>query len=196
MAELPVIDGVFRVALNWHESIFNATATNVMHFVGVSGDADALHAALVAHVATASHLFQPCAPTISVNNIEITPLDGSTASSVYPSGGTGWQGQTSGTPVLAAAAIVKIQTAKRGRSTNGRIFLPCLGEDAINGSTIQTSQYAAWQGSWATFNTAMAADGFSLGVASYKHATFEPATSLHEELYLATQRRRQSRLRP
>jgi len=51
-------------------------------------------------------------------------------------------------------------------------------------------------GKEATFNTAMAGDGFSLGVASYKHATFEPATSLHEELYLATQRRRQSRLRP
>jgi hypothetical protein len=106
-----------------------------------------------------------------------------------------WVGGRGGEYIPQAASIVKLRTAKRGRSYRGRIFLPFLPEGGQNNGTLNAGDVAQAQTAWDDFVVDIAGNDCSLVVASYKHQTAEVVTTVLVEGEAATQRRRQSRNR-
>lgn len=187
---LPVIADVFRVALNWIDLDSNSNAVNVMHIEGVGKSSDDLNTALEAHVTSA--MWTVVANNAYVQEVDITPLDGSSATSVYAKSPVAkWTGVATTDSIPQVAGLLRINTALRGRSRRGRLFLPFLAEGVQNHGVIGVISTTTT--AWTTFDAAMTADGFRLGVASYLHADFEPAVSEVLEAKTATQRRRQKR---
>jgi hypothetical protein len=75
------------------------------------------------------------------------------------------------------------------------MYLPWVSEqEAINGKFV-AADLATMQTAWNTFFTNITAGGFAPAVASYKYASVTPALNFQCELLLATQKRRQDRLR-
>jgi hypothetical protein len=196
MAPLPVIANTYRVAMEWGNSDYpNWIATNVIHLNKSSSNPAAVAAALEANVAAAMWQVQSTHSTIK--NLVITPLDGSSvAFPIATTGGAKWSGnQSNNTPTAQNCNIVKLLTAKRGRSYRGRIFLPWADEQAVDGNLLHTGNASACTAAWVAFHTAMTAAGFNLVVASYKLATVDNVAALACENYTATQRRRNKRVR-
>lgn len=194
MAPLPVISNVARVALHWGQYGIAREAVNVMHFRCAPGDIDALYSAIDTEVT--KEMWNPLTVNGSqVTHVVITPLDGVTASKDYTTGAPAkWSGAQAGQELIPqVAALVKLQTAKRGRSYRGRVFLPGVDELHSERGQIDVSLISAWQSAWTTFLGAMAGYPHKLVVASYKHATAEDVTNVAVEQYCGTQRRRQPR---
>jgi hypothetical protein len=199
MAVLPVIAAVYRCALNWQNPGAGGSAENIIHIhtasTGVS--ANAVFTCMDAHV-TAS-MWGLVAPSLYVQSVDITPLDGTSATSNHPTGGGAkWTGAGSGDPIPNMASLIKLTTALRGRSHRGRIYLPAVPEgDQANG-VLTSSLTATVATGFINWMTAMAADATTpqaLVVASYKLAVATTITNLTCEPAAATQRRRQTRLR-
>jgi hypothetical protein len=139
------------------------------------------------------------APTMFVDAVNITPLDGSSASQLFPTGGGAkWTGAGSGDPIPNMATVLKLTTPLRGRSFRGRLFLPAVPEgDQANGQ-LATGPVASAQAAWDTFRAAIFTDAttpLSIAVASYKLSVATIVTGTLIESAAATQRRRQTRLR-
>lgn len=193
MAPLPVIENVYRVALNWAHPVLG-NATNVIHFRGAPGSAAGLFTALDDNVS--NNLWLPVPSQAVIETVVITPLDGETASLENTTDGdTDWNGSISGQGMPQVATLVKLRTAKRGKSYRGRIYLPWLLESLFSEGEVAAAEAASCQAAWVTFRTDMAADGYTMVVASYLHATAELILTSTVELDAATQRRRMSRLR-
>lgn len=200
---LPVIANVFRCALNWTAG--SQTAVNVIHiFVDPTGTQapSEVFEALDDFVTQA--MWTPVSSSAGVASVDITPLDGVTATASFSTAGAArWTGSEGGDIQVAPAAIVKMQTALRGRSHRGRIFLPFLGEGATSGGQLVGGRDVTTTAAWAAFQTALQGDAVSRAVvvAAYdrRHAGAGAAahfvTSFLCELELGTQRRRQGRLR-
>jgi hypothetical protein len=197
MPALPVINDVFRVALTWTDAT-GQDAVNVMHFLDFSSGHDAgdLMSALNAHVT--ANMWLSVVDTAVVTDVAITELDGSTATAHFaPATPAHWTG---GNPVdfsPATAVVVKETTLFRGRSKRGRVFLPFTSENIISGGSLNHTTASNMTTAWDAFGTAMsgASPAWPLVVASYKLASAESVIGLLVEDVLATQRRRQSRLR-
>lgn len=213
MPPLPVISGVHRVAFNWRVSATGPFATNVMHFKGASTDTLALKNALDANVTTA--MWAGCGTTTNVYQLQITPLDGSSATVIYAVSGAKWAGSVVGTAIEPApSVIVALKTATRGRRSRGRVFIPFPDETSVNNGSF-SGTIATNQSAWDTFRTAMNTSLYPMVVASYGHGYHKtggkgqpivytpvtwapdsyPVTSCTVESVLGTQRKRQSRLR-
>lgn len=194
MASLPVIANVFRAAFNWIDGS-GQNAVNVMHFKADSASVpNDLFTVLDAHLTNGC--WNLTSSICVVDTVDITPLDGSSASQLFSTDrDTHWQGGVGGQYIPAAAGVVKITTAKRGRSYRGRIFLPFVAEAAQQNGTTTGTLAADCTGAWSTFETNMLASDWATGVASYKLGTWEKSTAITCESVLGTQRRRQSRLR-
>lgn len=193
MATLPVIANVYRVALVWYGGTLG-TAVNVLHFRGTPGSAAGLYTAIDAN---ADDDMWGCAPTgVNVTSVDITPLDGSTATVENGTGGGAkWSGKSGGQGIPQASYILKLRTAKRGLSYRGRIYLPWLSESLYEVGVVDAGQRVATTTAWTTFRTAVAAAGYTMVVASYKLSSAELVTTAAIEQYAGTQRRRQERLR-
>src|SRR5262249_41995151 len=122
-------------------------------------------------------------------------LDGSSATQSFTTGGPAkWKGTETGEEVIAQMAmLVKIQTALRGRSHRGRIYLPWVSEGSQTAGVIGPTIVAAAQTAWTAFIAAMNTADAEVGVASYKHASWQPCTVAAVESFGGTQRRRQPR---
>lgn len=192
MAPLPVISNVYRVSLLWRAGT-GATAANVIHFRGTPGSAAGLYTALDANVTAA--MWIQVAASATVEEVGITPLDGTTATLINNPGGVAkWSGSTSGDYIPAASSLLSLRTAKRGVSYRGRVYLPFLPEsEQTNGFTGNTDRATA-QAAWVTFRTAVAAAGYTMVVASYKLATADNVVAAVFDSGVATQRRRQQRI--
>lgn len=187
---LPVITDTFRVVLNWHPGSGGANAVNVMHFRSTTLDSGTLYTALNANVVSA--MWDWVANGISVDSVDITPLDGSTATTSFVTGGPAkWTGQGAGTGLPQVAGIVKLTTPLRGRSYRGRVYLPWVGEGEVNLNNLIDT--AAVQSAWEGFMNDMSTDGADLVVASYLHSTAEAVDTITAESTTATQRRRNKR---
>lgn len=184
-----------------------------MHFSAASTDTLALKNAIDANVTTA--MWQGCSLGTGVYQLSITPLDGSSATQIYSVSGTKWAGGgTAADYIPAAAAVVSLRTAKRGRRYRGRVYIPYPSETlCANGSFTATPSSA--QTAWDAFRSAMATALFPMVVATYGHSLHRtknpgggytltpvtwtpdstPVTATTVEQALGTQRRRQSRLR-
>lgn len=193
MAPLPQIDDVYRVALNWLDSSTGTTATNVMHFRKPSSNPAAVWSIVDAHLTAA--MWGTVGGTAAIKTAVITPLDGSSASlPVILASGDPHQGHGGAGEVLPnVAAVVKLLTAKRGRSYRGRQYLPFTIEAAVADGRIVTSFITAGQSAWTTFLAAMVTGGADLVIASYKLATYENVVAVVFESWSATQRRRLKR---
>lgn len=195
MAPLPVITNVFRTALIWQTND-GSHAVNVMHFKADSASVPSdLYTAMNAHV-TAT-MWDSVSARGAVHTVSITPLDGTSASQDFSTGvPSKWTGSGSGEYVPALAGLVKITTAKRGREYRGRIFLPFSSEGGQDAGIFATSVVNTVTTAFSDFQTAMLSSDWSLGVASYSLGTWEKMTGITFEAAAATQRRRQTRLRP
>jgi hypothetical protein len=135
----------------------------------------------------------------SVSDVAITPLDGVSPTVDFPTGSPAkWTGPGGGQTSPAVATLVKLTTDLRGRSHRGRVYLPFQSEAAEADGALNPATQTAAQAAWSTFLTAIAADAttpMTLVVASYKLSSARNVQSVAVEGMLATQRRRQSRLR-
>lgn len=192
MAPLPTIEDTFRTAWNWR--IGSQTAVNVIHFHDDLGNQTSAN--LFADIAlNVTHdMWDSVVAFGRADDIDITPLDGAGATQTFPTVDIDkWRGGGGSEFAPAVATIVKLTSDFRGKSKNGRIFLPFTAESKMaNGTLVSpTAQTAAW----VAFANAMIAVGWHLCVASYLLASQVPVANLAVESTLATQRRRQTRLR-
>lgn len=197
MPALPIIADTFRCALNWKDAT-GQTAVNVIHIrTATSGhNAGDVMAGLNSSVIVNQWL--PVVNTCVVDHVAITKLDGTSATQVFlPATPAHWTGGNPPDFSPASAGIITLRTAFRGRSKRGRIFLPFMSENIISAGGLNPTTAANVTAAWNTFEANMAAAAIPIGlvVASYKLAVAEDVAALACESVLATQRRRQGRLR-
>jgi hypothetical protein len=201
---LPVIPDTFRCALEWaHTS--GQTAVNVIHIgTAVSGKTPAqVFAALDANVDAAQWDMVSSGASVAV--VSITKLDGVSGTVAFPTGSPAkWTGNGAGDFVPAASVLLKLQTGLRGRNHRGRIFIPFITEGNISNGELNPAEATAVTASWVDFQADLQADATTacaIVVAAYdrRHqgagAGAVTASALSIEVPLATQRRRQGRLR-
>jgi hypothetical protein len=190
---LPVIANVYRVAFEWSHDDYLGHATNVMHFRKAASTASALFTSLDANVTHG--MWQMQDTHAHINQVAITPLSaGGAATQTFLTAGSEWSGPTTSHDMSPqTCAIVKLNTALRGRSYRGRVYLPWVCDIYNTNGALDGGAVSNAQTEWDEFFTDMTADGFALVVASYKHATAENVTTLIVESRTATQRKRQIR---
>jgi hypothetical protein len=193
MPPLPIIADTFRCAYNWR-CADGTHAVNVMHIRAPGHTQFEVGPAIQA--ATSHDMWVSVHLSAHVESIDVTPLDGAglgvsfipTDDSVFTgTGGLDW--------IPSTSALLKFTTALRGRSFRGRMFLPFTSEEsAVNGALLGSSQ-ALMQADWTSFLVNMNASGFEPVVASYTLAVAHTIQFVEVEAALATQRRRQERVR-
>lgn len=192
MAPLPVIANTYRVAFNSQD--VPMTSTNVMHFRKAGSSSAALAAAIPA--AMVGHEFEAMPTSWHVANLAITPLDGSSPTTHYSNAAVSpWQGHSAGDGVPQVAVIVKMTTLFRGRSYRGKVYLPDVAEGVMANGQLNGAVQVTMQTSWSGFLAALTAAGWAMVVASYEHSFANDVQTVNVEQALATQRRRQTRLR-
>lgn len=190
---LPVIANTYRVALLWSHSDLGSDAVNVMHFRKAGATPVDLATKIDSHVGNTMWNFQDSHAV--VNEVDVTPLDGTTVTYPFLTGApTKWKGFSSSHDVIPqGAAVMKILTAKRGRSYRGRLYLPWVAETFSTNGVLDATTVTNMTTAWSTFVSAMSGDGYDLVVASYLLETAEDAIAIACEPMLATQRRRLKR---
>jgi hypothetical protein len=193
VAPLPVINDVFRCSFEWTYGTSTLAATNVLHFRASGLNPATLATALDAHITTAMWSFQNT--NSKVAQINITPLDGSSVTFPFVTGGGAkYTGSGGGLDMMVQVCnIVKLVTGKRGRSYRGRLYLPWVAEGKQTDGTLDATTVTACDTAWIAFHTAMTAAGADLVVASYTLATAEDVVGVIVERSVATQRRRVQR---
>jgi len=203
---LPVIPFTWRVTLNWQDDTTGQIAANVLHIRNTGGDNDDDALTSVLDAAVDSQQWDPMADAWEMKFFEMLALDGVSTTAVHvPANPLVWQGHTGGQYDPAVSCVISLRTGVRGRANRGRIYLPSPAESQrgygrlTDGS--ETTAAAAWANFLNDLNTGVGGSTWELVVASYDrkhnglgaHAT--PVSGLTVEPVLATQRRRQSRLR-
>lgn len=188
---LPVISDVFRVAFSanlggggtcanvLHVSAPAASATDVLDVIKATPDADNWYTEVVA-----SDNFL----------ITVTPLDGVSAS--VQDFAENLAGESTGETVYEASIVLKLHTPLRGREHRGRQYIGPLPEGALTAGVVSSTAVGF---TLDRFRTAVAswllADPvITLGVASYKDATFEAVDLVSATQQQRTQRRRLRRV--
>jgi hypothetical protein len=200
---LPVIPNTFRCALKWATP--SGTAVNVIHILAGDGTSTPTSIFEALDDAVTVGMWAPVFGSCSITGVDVTPLDGVSATTSFSTGAPAkWSGSSGGEALVAPAAIIKLTTAVRGRNRRGRIFLPGISSNAFqNGFIVDGSDVTATI-AWNTFQNTLAADapaGFAVVVASYdrRHggvgAHAQIVTTFLCEPAAGTQRRRQGRLR-
>lgn len=198
MATLPVIPDGFRVALNWSNS-GGGYAVNVMHFVTLGLDKTATQVWTNLNDKISANLWEYIGTTLSVATVDITPLDGLSATETFATGTPAkWTGKVNGDVIPQMAGVIKLTTPFRGRSARGRLYLPGICESQQNNGTLLNTSVATAQTAWTAFVAAVEADAttpMAMVVASYKNASAAAVTGVTVESKAGTQRRRMTRLR-
>lgn len=188
---LPVIADAYRCSLNWTGP--GGNAVNVLHITTVGSTALAVANQLDA--AATSGMWTGIVLGATVTSLHVTPLDGSSATTIKATSGAKWSGGASGDYVPQASYVIGLRTSQRGPSKRGRLFLPFAGEAGMVSGFRLAVDLTAAQSAWNTWLSAMTAAAFLPCVVSYKHSSLAIVTTIQVESPLGTQRRRQSRLR-
>lgn len=185
-----MIASTYRVALEWVQTDFGGSATNVIHVHKSGSDAATIAAAIDGSVVT--NMWAGLGTHAYVSQLNITPLDGTGVTFPYSTGHPAkWTGSITSNQVIPQACIVvKLLTAKRGRSYRGRLYLPWCEEQTNTNGIMDSSTKPTMNTAWVAFHTALTAAGVDWVVASYKLATQEPVIAVAVENSLGTQRRR------
>lgn len=197
MPPLPTIPNTYRVALEWSGGAVGH-AVNVIHIsAGIGGTIPSdVFTSLDTHVTRP--LWDAQSDSVVVSQVAITPLDGVSATQTFSTGSpTKWTGNGGSSPTPAVANLIKLQTASRGRSFRGRIFLPFVAEGEMANGLLDSTARTTIESTWQALQASLLAEPaeFSIVVASYKLRSATTASLITAELALATQRRRQERLR-
>lgn len=200
---LPIIPDTYRCALNYVGS--GTIATNVIHIRRTTTGSTATDAFNAIDGSWTLNQLLPLDNLCILQSCDITPLDGVSSTSHFSfSSAAKYTGGTSGDALIAPSAIIKLQTGVRGRANRGRVYLPFISEGCTAGGLITTSGVATnTTNAWANFVSSLTArtPAWELGVASYDRAHsgasahFTQVLTVSCEAVLATQRRRQNRLR-
>jgi hypothetical protein len=191
---LPVIANTYRVALEWSNSDFpNETATNVIHIRKSGSNAAAI--AVIVDAAVTAPMWRFMDTHSKIVFQVVTPLDGGSVSLPVATGGPAkWSGtQTNQQPLFQVSELIKVLTAKRGRSYRGRVFLPWVDEAGVSGNALDGATTALVTAGWVAFLASLTGAGAKMVVASYKNATAEDVVAIGAELDTATVRRRNLR---
>jgi hypothetical protein len=196
---LPIIADVFRTVFIWRDIDSGTNAINVMHISAPGATEEDVLDTVFASVATrGTAMFAALSGGCFVERVEVEKLDGTSARHSRNTAGATtphWQGQGSGGSIVAAAAIIKLSTALRGRSNRGRLYLPSVAESKYADGVLDTVAQTSMTTGWDAFANDLVADTMALGVASYRHANWHQAVGIVCESAVGTQRRRQNQLR-
>jgi hypothetical protein len=211
---LPVLPDTFQAVIDW-SATGGQTAKNVMYFAFTeSGDDAALAAALDDNVT--ANMFHTISSEASAATCSIRAMDGEAAPQPFPL--TNWNGTEGEEWVPATACCLTLYTAVSGRTNRGRLYLPFTAESVQDDGLFIGDASTVVTPAWNAFLTAMAADGWVMVVASliteHTHTVHNedgsvtrgvpvgaavphtnPVTRIAQQVVVATQRRRQSRLR-
>jgi hypothetical protein len=196
MPGLPVIADCFRVTINWQE-LNGVTPRNVLHVSSTSSNVDDIADSfdLAVKNSLPSHNPWECMSSSRVApTFDILPLDGTSVSSTHTFTETP-VGIGGGQEVYQAAAVVSLQTARRGPRGRGRQFIgPCC-EDTINSG--HNGDVSGMQDGWDFLLDQLVIQDpiLQLVVASYKHADMNVVTAARVDSILGTMRRRQNQIR-
>lgn len=197
---LPVLADTYRVTLNWKDAGNGQTAASVMHFKMGASTAAGVKTAIDTNVTAAMWTAQHA--NAQVISLDIIKLDGTSGRLTFPVTGAKWTGGGSSSDSAPQVAnLVKMSTGLRGPANRGRVFLPMVGENQTTGGSLGGAGVTAGNAAWAAFLAAMTAAVCFPVVAAYdrKHAGAGAHTNLvvlyTYEAVLATQRKRQERLR-
>jgi len=186
---LPVIADVYRCAINWNAA--GQHAVNVLHVSAPSSTENDVAAAL--SDAASPAMFDGVSESADAATVDIILLDGSAATVTLAL--TDWVGSGGSDFIPGASGLVKLQTGLRGPRHRGRIYLPFAAESGQSDGRWTGDTLTAPQAAWEGFLASLVGAGMELVVASYAHADANPVTVVTWEPALATQRRRQTRVR-
>jgi hypothetical protein len=194
---LPIIPNTFRVAVKHTDTAGLNHAVNVMH---VLTGGPVTPATLFGDLNTAIGGNQPFKAlsgffTEAGMECAITPLDGTSPTQVFTSTDAGWSGDSGGDPILELAMRLTLYTAKRGRSYRGRLFIGPVGESVQNTGVLTDAIVDDTTAGFDAWANALVAIGPTFCVASYRHATSEPVTTVRGHKQAGTQRKRLTRIR-
>lgn len=189
MSPLPVIEGVYRVTINY-SAVGGLSPVNVFHIAGTPGTVAEAEAAL--SLAWEPGMAAPVPEVFEPITYTILPLDGVTPGTEHIMGPTAhpFCDGGSGDYVPEAAGILKLQTDTRGPSGRGRQFIGPLSEAAIDAGVWVGAGVTNVLDAWNTFNETLQTEDFTLCVASYVHEVAHVVTNLTVNTQQATQRRR------
>lgn len=190
---LPVISNTYQCVLRWTDTRFPTDAVNVIHVRKSGSNAGAIATILDTNVTANMWAYQQTSS--SIYEVDVTPLDGTGVTYPFTTGSPSkWKGsRTPGDTVIPSCVLMKLVTAKRGRSYRGRIYLPWVLETMQSQGVLDNSYYTTVNSAWVTFLADMAADGAPLVVASATLQTAEDVVAVALERDVATQRRRLKR---
>lgn len=191
---LPVITDVWRCTLLWRATSGTPSqiCRTVVHVSAPGKTAATLKTAFDGAWQANQTAWLP--NSYSLLRYDFLKLDGtSPTTSLTPASPIA--GQNTGESIIAAAALVKVQTAVRGPKARGRWFLPFVSEAKQAAGSLDSTTVSNMQTAWSGWRTALIAAGVTPGVASYTHSEFNASTALVVETLLGTQRRRQQTLR-
>lgn len=193
MPALPIIPNCFRVALRWSDS-GGRYAVNVIHIRKAAATPQDVFDDIDATVN--SDMWVPVSNAFTIRTVEITPLDGTSATEEFvTTAGAKWSGASAGDWSPASSAIVTLRTATRGRSARGRVYLPYVAESSMVNGTLTGAVEVSVSGGWTTFVAGLIVAGSNLVVASYTDVADRFVVTATCQDALATQRRRQDRIR-
>lgn len=194
MPGLPVIANTFRCAFEWSGG-GGATAVNVMHIQSATA-MTATDAWNEINSNWDADQIGLTGSTCAIDTVRITPLDGTSPTQDFPTGsGATWQGQAGTDFIPQSAYIIKMTTNTRGKSYNGRLFLPFVGEAKQSSGSLDITFRNAVTAAWVAFSNALVADNWAIVIASYKLAVATQVTNVSCEANAATQRMRMTRIR-
>lgn len=125
----------------------------------------------------------------TIDKITVTPLDGSSASTIFT---PGVSASSSNTPLGPAevATVLSLHTPFRGRSYRGRVYLPPVYVAQLNGGVFSTTFINDIIAQVNGVQAALVGISWNIGVASYKRTLFNTATSFTIDTLPDVQRRR------
>jgi hypothetical protein len=186
---LPVITNVYRCALHWVNTFAPdpAEAINVIHVQSGIGDVTDIGNLIASFIDNnSSTALNVLSSVFELQNVQVTPLDGTSGATDCPQSGT--FGSTGGDYIPQGSAVVSLKTGGRGPQARGRIYLGPIAESKTqNGQLIDNDVCA---GGWEDIRTDFIAGDISLVVASYEHSVARTVTSCSVKPFLRTQRRR------
>lgn len=195
MAPLPVIADVIRCDLKW-PNISGVAPHSTFH---ISTDVDDLEQIATelgnAYDAIDDSPFQLLYSGYTVNQVFLTPLDGTTAGQAFPLG-TSFAGDSTGGILPNVCGVMSFRTERRGPQGRGRMYLGPVGEGDISDGRIDSGTLTATVQGWKDFNDELVASpvNAAMVVASYKHSAAYTVTSMSMRTAAGTMRRRQNQL--
>lgn len=198
MPPLPTIANTYRVTLPWSNN-GGIKPINVIHVRKASGTDEQVAEALDAAFNAGHHswMFNVLQDARELTDLEILPLDGSSATMIEGLTTPETGGAGSGELIPQACALVSLHTSTRGPRGRGRVYVgPLLEGDQADG-LLNGSRATTMLNGWGEFiaNLASGTPSLELVVASYVHATAATVTSVRIDTVIATQRRRLDQLR-